>query len=70
MIDSVSLLATSHFLVNIHQTPLCLFSPSFVGNLTAKRLEAMAGEDQITKRHRKQLLQETQNLTDAKKTVV
>lgn len=69
MIDNVCMQAIDHLLVNGRETPLSLFSPTFVSGLTAERLEAIAGEDQMTKRTRRQLLQEIQNLTDAKKIV-
>lgn len=69
MVDNVCMQAIDHFLVNGPQTPLSLFAPVFVSSLTAERLEAIAGEDQITKRTRKQLSQEIQNLTEARKIV-
>lgn len=69
MVDNVCMQAIDHLLVNGPQTPLSLFSPTFVSGLTSERLEAIAGEDQMTKRTRKQLLREIQNLMDAKKIV-
>lgn len=69
MVDNVCMQAIDHLLVNGRQTPLSLFSPTFVSGLTAEQLEAIAGEDRMTKRTRKLLAQEIQNLTDAKKIV-
>lgn len=69
MVDNVCMQVVDHLLVNGPETPLGLFSPVFVSGLTAERLEAIAGEDQMTKRSRKQLVQDIQNLKDAKKIV-
>lgn len=65
-VDYVCMYA-DHFLVNGPDTPLRLFSPTFVSRLTRDQLEAITSEDPATKRTRKLLLQEIQNLTEARK---
>ena len=66
-VDSVCMQATDHYLVNGPQTPLALFSPTFVSSLTHKQLETIAGEDQGTKRTRARLKRDIANLEAAKK---
>ena len=65
--DNVCMHATDHFLVNGTETPLTLFSPTFVSSLTHEQLESIAGEDQGTKRTRAHLKRDIASLEEAKK---
>lgn len=65
--DNVCMQAADHYLVNGLETPLALFSPTFVSSLTHEQLETIAGEDQGTKRTRARLKRDISSLEDAKK---
>ena len=66
-VDSVCMQATDHYLVNGLETPLALFSPTFVSALTHEQLESIAGEDQGTKKTRARLKRDITSLEEAKK---
>lgn len=66
-VDSVCMQAADHYLVNGPETPLTLFSPTFVSSLSAEQLETIAGEDPRTRRMRSHLKREIASLEDAKK---
>ena len=66
-VDNVCMLAVDHFLVSGPETPLTLFSPAFVSRLTTEQLETIAGEEQSTKRKRRQLKKEIHSLEAGKK---
>lgn len=66
-VDNVCMQAVDHFLTNGPQTPLNLFSPSFVSGLNNDKLERIAGEDNVTKRQRHQLKKEIESLEAGKK---
>lgn len=65
--DSVCMQAADHYLINGLETPLALFSPTFVSSLTHEQLETIAGEDQGTKRTRARLKRDIGSLEEAKK---
>jgi Dynamin GTPase effector domain len=66
-VDNICMQAVDHFLINGPQTPLTLFSSSFVSGLNADELERIAGEDNMTKRRRHQLRKEIESLEAGKK---
>ena len=49
-VDNVSMQAVDYFLVTGHGAPLRIFSPRFVSELTNEQLEAIAGEDLVSRR--------------------
>lgn len=59
--------AAGHCLVFGRDTPLRLFSPKFVSGLTEQQLEDIAGEDAGTKRKRKALQEQVEDLENGKK---
>lgn len=66
-VDNVWMQAANHHLVAGPDTPLKIFSPSFVHRLTADQLEEIAGEDAVLKRKRTALVKEIENLEAGKK---
>ena len=66
-VDSVCMQAADNHLVNGSETPLALFSPTFVSALTHEQLETIAGEDQGTKKTRARLKRDITSLEEAKK---
>ena len=66
-VDNICMQAVDHFLINGPQTPLTLFSSSFVSGLNVDELERIAGEDNMTKRRRQQLRKEIESLEAGKK---
>lgn len=66
-VDNVFTQAAGHYLVTGRDTPLKLFSPKFVSELTEQQLEDIAGEDVTTKRMRKQLLKQVEDLENGKR---
>ena len=69
-VDSVCKQATSHFLLHCEQSPLALFSPIFVSQLSPIELQEIAGEAPDLKRARVQLSKEITSLTEAMKILV
>lgn len=67
VVDVICMQAVEHHLVSGPATPLKLFSPSFIGNMTSEQLEEIAGEDVRQKRQRKQLQTEIEDLELGKK---
>lgn len=65
-VDNVVKQATDHFLVTGPETPLHLFSPSFVSSLTTEELEHVAGEAPRVKRERARLTKEIASLTEGR----
>lgn len=68
-VDNMCMQAADYFLVGGPDTPLTLFSPKFVIDLSAEQLEEIAGEDSSVKRKRKLLTKKIQDLEAAKKVV-
>jgi len=69
-VDTVVMQAVDHFLISGPETPLTLFSPSFVSSLKGDELERIAGEDNVTKRRRHQLNKEIKSLQKGMKILV
>jgi Dynamin GTPase effector domain len=69
-VDTVVMQAVDHFLINGPETPLTLFSPSFVNSLKEDELDRIAGEDNETKRRRQQLKKEIKSLQKGMKILV
>ena len=66
-VDTVCMQAADFFLVNGPDSPTKVFSPTFVGSLTPDQLEAIGGEDLLTKRKRVELKRKIENLELGKK---
>ena len=66
-VDIVCMQAADHFLVTGHDAPIKVFSPKFVSELTNEQLEAIAGEDLVSKRKREDLKRKIENLEVGKK---
>ena len=66
-IDNVCMQATDHHLVSGSDTPLKIFSPKFVSDLTKNQLEEFAGEDPSLRRKRNALTNEIKHLKARKK---
>jgi hypothetical protein len=66
-VDNVFKQAAGHYLVTGRETPLKLFSPKFVSELTVEQLEDIAGEDYSTRKRRNDLLKQVEELENGKK---
>ena len=66
-VDVVCMQSTGYHLVNGPDAPITVFSPRFVSELTDEQLEAIAGEDLVSKRRREELKRKIENLDAAKK---
>lgn len=66
-VDNVAMQAADYYLVTGPETPMKLFSPSFVNSLTKEQLEEIAGEDAMLRRRRQQLKKEIQELREGRK---
>lgn len=69
-VDNVCMQAADFFLVTGEESPMSLFSSSFVSALTEGQLEEIAGEDARLRRRRIQLKKEIQELEVARKILV
>ncbi|KAF2834154.1 dynamin GTPase [Patellaria atrata CBS 101060] len=69
-VDNVCMQAAGYHLVCGPDTPLKLFSPSFVLGLSQEQLQEIAGEDLGLKRKRAQLKQEIQDLETGRKILI
>jgi hypothetical protein len=66
-VDVVCMQGTDHHLITGPNSPLKLFSPAFVIDMSTEQLEEVAGEDIALKRKRKQLQKELLNLEAGRK---
>jgi hypothetical protein len=66
-VDSICMQATDYHLVTGPETPMGLFSPSFVGSLSKEQLEDIAGEEGALERKRRQLDKKIKDLQEARK---
>ena len=66
-VDVVCMQAADHFLVTGSESPLRLFTPSFVHRLSLDSLNLIAGEDVVSKRTRNVLVHEIKCLNAGKK---
>ncbi|KAM3425678.1 hypothetical protein BST61_g7618 [Cercospora zeina] len=64
-VDSVCRQAVVYYLLECNESPLALFSPLFVSQLSSEALEDIAGEAPALKRSRAQLTKEVASLTQA-----
>lgn len=69
-VDNVCMQATDYHLVTGPSTPLKLFAPSFVTDLTDEQLESLAGEEAGVRRKRGQLKKEIEELEAGRKIVL
>ncbi|KAF2136818.1 uncharacterized protein K452DRAFT_236852 [Aplosporella prunicola CBS 121167] len=67
IVDAICMQAAEYHLICGPETPLKLFSPLFVGGLSADQLEEIAGEDALVKRKRAQLMKEIEDLEMGRK---
>ena len=66
-VDNLRMQAADQFLISGPDTPLTLFSPAFVANLTHEELDQAAGEAPQVKRQRALWEKEVQDLEEAMK---
>ena len=66
-VDNVCMQAADYYLINGPDTPLKLFSPLYVSNLSAEKVEEVAAEDVVLRRKRNALNQEIEKLEAGKK---
>lgn len=69
-VDNVCMQAADFFLVTGEESPMSLFSSSFVSSLTDEQLEEISGEDAGLKRKRAKLKKEIQELEMGRKILV
>lgn len=69
-VDTVCKQAGDYFLLFAPDSPLNIFTPSFVSRLSEDELESIAGEDRVTKRKRQQLRRDIENLEAGRKVLV
>lgn len=67
VVDVVCMQAADHFLVTGSESPLRLFTPSYVHHLSSESLNLVAGEDVVSKRTRSALIHEIDSLKAGKK---
>lgn len=68
--DDICKQAADYFLVTGPESPLKLFSPSFVNDLSENQLEVIAGEDASLKRRRAALEKEIRNLDAGRRVLI
>lgn len=61
-VDNVCMQATDHHLVTGANSPMSLFSPSWVNGLSNNQLEELVGEDPRTRRERQRLRKKIEDL--------
>ena len=66
-VDNICMQAADYHLVNGPDSPIKVFSPSFIGNLNDEQLEKIAGEDNATRRKRAQLKKDIENLEQGRR---
>lgn len=66
-VNIVCMQGTNHHFITGPNSPLKLFSPAFVINISTKQLEEVAGKNIALKRKRKQLQKEMLNLEAGRK---
>ena len=66
-VDNMCMQASDHYLVSGSSSPLKLFSPSFVSNLSSEQLEEIAGEDNSSRKARQRLGRQIKDLEMGKK---
>ena len=66
-VDIICMQAADHFLVTGQDAPIKVFCPKFVSELSTEQLEAIAGEDLVSKRKREDLKRKIENLEMGKK---
>ena len=69
-VDNVCMQGTDHHLITGPDTPLHLFSPQFVVELSDERLEAVAGEDITSIQQRKSVEKEVESLTEGRRILI
>jgi hypothetical protein len=68
-VDNVCLEGIDFYLINGDDSPLRIFSPLFVSSLPEHTLDEIAGEEQSTRRRRKELAAEIVALEEGRKLI-
>ncbi|KAG4443380.1 hypothetical protein IFR05_001169 [Cadophora sp. M221] len=66
-VNAICLQAVDHFLISNKQRPLWLFSPQFIGTMTNKELNEIAGEGNEAANRRERLIEEIESLKAGQK---
>ena len=66
-VDNICMQGTDYHLITGPDTPLRVFSPEFVVELSAERLEAVAGEDATSIQQRKSIEKEIESLMEGRR---
>lgn len=69
-VDNICMQTADYHLVSGPDTPLKLFSPTFIVAMAAEQIEDIAGEDAILKRKRLALKKEIQELEAGRKILI
>ena len=69
-VDEVCMQAADYHLVTGPDTPIRVFSPTFVADLSSEQLDRIAGEELSTRRKRAELTREITNLEAGRKVLI
>jgi len=69
-VDIVCMQGADYHVISGPLTPLKLFSPAFVGDMTVEQLAEIAGEDAVLKQKRERLRKEIGDLETGKKIMI
>ncbi|MCJ1386401.1 hypothetical protein MMC17_009527 [Xylographa soralifera] len=69
-VDIVCMQGADYHVISGPLTPLKLFSPAFVGDMTVEQLAEIAGEDAVLKQKRERLRKEIEDLETGKKIMI
>lgn len=69
-VDDVCKQAADYHLIAGPDTPIKVFSPTYVQDLSAEQLESIAGEDVFTRRRRAELKTQIANLEAGRKVLI
>ncbi|CAG8211507.1 unnamed protein product [Penicillium olsonii] len=69
-VDNVCMQAVDHYLISGPETPMKLFSSTWISDLSNEELDDIAGEDMGSKRKRRQLKKKIKDLEAGKKVVL
>ena len=69
-VDDVCKQAADYHLIAGPDTPIKVFSPTYVQDLSAEQLESIAGEDEFTRRRRAELQNQISNLDKGRKVLI
>ena len=69
-VDDVCKQAADYHLIAGPDTPIKVFSPTYVQDLSGEQLESIAGEDEFTRRRRAELKNQINNLEAGRKVLI